>query len=295
MSRDISVATKQQSLSGSESSKAAMLTSKRFYILLTTFLIISILCVFVAYAVPIARSNYESRVADAIIAELPSGIRDRLEGTGFITAFTQSLLMILVTELGDKTFFIAAIMAMKFSRARVLAGALGALIVMTVLSAVLGKAFPLLFNKKWTSAAASVLFLYFGVQLLRDWWKLRKSEGGENEELAEVEEELKADSGTSSSNLGVTVLLSPIFLRAFSLTFFAEWGDRSQIATIALAAAKNIYGVTLGGISGHTICTSLAVLGGRLLATRISERAVALIGGCLFVLFAILTANGKLE
>ena len=31
-------------------------------------------------------------------------------------------------------------------------------------------------------------------------------------------------------------ICTPIFLEAFVLTFLAEWGDRSQITTIALAA-----------------------------------------------------------
>ena len=77
-----------------------------------------------------------------------------------------------------------------------------------------------------------------------------------------------------------------IFVQAFSLTFFAEWGDRSQIATIALAAVHDPVGVSLGGILGHACCTGLAVVGGRLLATRISERQVALAGGLLFLAFA---------
>ena len=42
--------------------------------------------------------------------------------------------MIIVSEIGDKTFFIAAIMAMRHSRVVVLTGALGALVVMTFLS-----------------------------------------------------------------------------------------------------------------------------------------------------------------
>lgn len=66
--------------------------------------------------------------------------------------------------------------------------------------------------------------------------------------------------------------VSPIWVQCFTLTFLAEWGDRSQIATIALAAAKDPYGVTLGGIVGHGLCTALAVAGGRLMATRISGK-----------------------
>lgn len=43
--------------------------------------------------------------------------------------------------------------------------------------------------------------------------------------------------------------------------------------------------VTAGGILGHSLCTGLAVIGGRILAARISERTVATTGGVLFLLF----------
>lgn len=64
-------------------------------------------------------------------------------------------------------------------------------------------------------------------------------------------------------------------------------GDRSQIATIALAASKNPFGVVLGGLIGHAFCTGLAVIGGKMLAAKISERTVAIIGGLLFLVFGV--------
>lgn len=74
--------------------------------------------------------------------------------------------------------------------------------------------------------------------------------------------------------------------QAFTLTFLAEWGDRSQIATIALASHQHVYGVIIGGLVGHAFCTGMAVVGGRMLAARISEKTVAIIGGVLFLFFA---------
>ncbi len=49
----------------------------------------------------------------------------------FLDGFFSSLFMIIITELGDKTFFIAAIMAMRYARLIVFCGAILALAVMT--------------------------------------------------------------------------------------------------------------------------------------------------------------------
>jgi Ca2+/H+ antiporter, TMEM165/GDT1 family len=165
-----------------------------------------------------------------------------------------------------------------------------------------------------TAAALQLLFLYFGVKMLKEGFEA--SGGGPSDELAEVEMELlqsKRESeddiaesgsgsgpaashhhnGNSSSKAGSAVAAGAhkdawaVFTQGFTLTFLAEWGDRSQIATIALAAAKNVVGVTVGGILGHSMCTGLAVVGGRLLAARISEKTVHLVGGALFLVFGL--------
>jgi len=214
--------------------------------------------------------------------------------TPFEKGFYASFAMIILSELGDKTFFIAAILAMRHPRLVVFSGAISALALMTVLSAGMGYAAPLLLPHQVTHYLGALLFLYFGVQLIRE---ASSSEGGVSDELAETEEELAEgdeESGATSSDDNskgrrnpLTALASPILIKTFTITFVAEWGDRSQIATIALAASKNVYGVTLGGVLGHAICTAIAVIGGKALSERISERTMLYLGGCVFLLFAV--------
>ncbi len=64
--------------------------------------------------------------------------------------------MILVTELGDKTFFIAAVLAMKNARLVVYAGAMLALTTMHLLSSVMGYALPNILPRKYTHFASAV-------------------------------------------------------------------------------------------------------------------------------------------
>jgi putative Ca2+/H+ antiporter (TMEM165/GDT1 family) len=210
---------------------------------------------------------------------------------GFWKGFTSGVAMILATEIGDKTFFIAAVLSMRQQRSAVFIGAVSALYVMTVLSSIMGLVLPKLVPVAYTHILGGLLFLYFGFKLLFDAKGMDKNQV--SDELEEVEEELlhpKKDEESQQqavSSNSIRKGFSQIAIQSFSLTFLAEWGDRSQIATIALAAAKNPYGVTLGGCIGHTVCTGMAVLGGRMLAARISEKTVSIFGGIIFLIFGI--------
>lgn len=57
--------------------------------------------------------------------------------------------------------------------------------------------------------------------------------------------------------------------------------------SLQLATHKNAVGVAVGATMGHSICTSLAVVGGSMLASKISQRTVATIGGLLFLGFSL--------
>ncbi|KAK8659231.1 hypothetical protein V6N13_029440 [Hibiscus sabdariffa] len=224
-----------------------------------------------------------------------------------VQGFSKSLAMTVLSEIGDKTFFAAAILAMRHPRRLVLSGCLAALIVMTILSAVVGWAAPNLLSRKWTHHITTVLFFGFGLWSLWDAFM----ESGDDEELAEVEAQLDADwkDNTKTVKEGrkdddelkkksrpfLTQFFSPILLKAFSITFFGEWGDKSQLATIGLAADEDPFGVVLGGILGQALCTTAAVLGGKSLASQISEKIVALSGGVLFIVFGIQSFLSPLE
>jgi hypothetical protein len=68
---------------------------------------------------------------------------DEAESTsGFWAAFFNSVSMIIVTELGDKTFFIAAVLAMRHDRLLIFAGAMGGSAVATQESSDFGPCSP---------------------------------------------------------------------------------------------------------------------------------------------------------
>lgn len=223
---------------------------------------------------------------------------------GFFHAFVASLSVIVVSEIGDKTFFIAAIMAMKHPRMTVYLGAMFALGLMTFLSAVLGNIITVFIPKVYTYYASTFLFALFGLKMLHEGYQMNAEESGDEYEEASQslkESEEKNDnltdekdiesgqmpaSGTRRFVIIFRKYISAIFLQAFILTFLAEWGDRSQISTIILGARENIFGTVIGGTLGHGFCTGMAVIGGRIIAQKISVRTVTLTGAVVFLFFA---------
>ena len=205
-----------------------------------------------------------------------------------LQAFTASLLLITISELGDKTFFIAVILSMRYDHRTVFSSVLSALALMTVLSVLLGQAVSLL-PKTYTHYGAIALFLIFGVKLIID--AIRMSPNSTDEVVKEAQETVEEQKQQIAIPLfGKMLARYPqigIWIQAFVMTFLAEWGDRTQISTIALAAANDPVFVTLGAILGHGICTVIAVIGGRMVAGRISERVITGIGGVLFLIFGV--------
>ncbi|KAM0938426.1 putative Gdt1 family protein [Dioscorea sansibarensis] len=211
--------------------------------------------------------------------------------TGFASAF----LLIFFSELGDKTFFIAALLAARNSGAVVFVGTFGALAAMTIISVVIGRTFHyvdgiLPFRLGETDLpiddiAAACLLIYFGISTLLD------ATSDDDLKMKEEQKEVKAELAISElrgNGAGILAAASTI-ISTFLLVFVAEWGDKSFFSTIALAAASSPLGVVGGALAGHAVATLLAVVGGSLLGTFLSEKVIAYVGGTLFLVFAVAT------
>lgn len=197
-----------------------------------------------------------------------------------LNGFTASLLLITISELGDKTFFISLCLAMRFPRRWVFVGATAALAVMTVLSVMMGQLLTLL-PKAMVHYSTIAIFLVFGIKLLYDASQMK------NSTLANVEQEAcdVISERESAMKTGWAVMS-----QSFVMTFLAEWGDRTQFSTVSLAAVHSPLSVIIGGVLGHAICTAIAVFSGRAIASRLSEKVITAIGGVLFLVFALLSA-----
>ncbi|AAF24562.1 F22C12.9 [Arabidopsis thaliana] len=250
---------------------------------------------FAASSIPNVTQSLVTSFGD--LGDISSGFASVRESSfctepGTISSSIPAFLLIFFSELGDKTFFIAALLAARNSAATVFVGTFGALGIMTIISVVLGRTFhyvdevlPFRFggtDLPIDDIAAVCLLVYFGVSTLLD---AVSDEGKADEEQKEAE---LAVSELSGNGAGIVAAANTI-ISTFALVFVAEWGDKSFFSTIALAAASSPLGVIAGALAGHGAATLLAVLGGSLLGNFLSEKAIAYVGGVLFLVFAAVT------
>jgi putative Ca2+/H+ antiporter (TMEM165/GDT1 family) len=206
-----------------------------------------------------------------------------------LAAFGSSLTAITLAELGDKTFFMALILAARHRPRWVFVGAFAALACVTLISLGLGYGLRELLPAALVPWLAAILFIAFGVKLLLDAQSM--GDGAAEEEAEEAEEAVNA-----AENRHAVINAWQVIREAFVLVFIAELGDRTQFTTIFLAAAPGFafVGLLLGTLLGHALVTWLAVGAGRWIGSRIQERLLYRLSGGLFLLFGLASLRGAL-
>jgi putative Ca2+/H+ antiporter (TMEM165/GDT1 family) len=235
------------------------------------------------------------------------GLQATISNSGFV----ESSLLIFVSEIGDKTFFIAGLLAAKYGKSVSFVGSIAALALMTVMSTIIGQMFhavpaSLKQGVPYDDYVAVLAFAYFGVKILLEASNMDGSKSGladeQREAAAAVQSAMEECASSHSSGKGMAIHrttrtrqdLFAQLAQIFSLVFAAEIGDRSFLSTIALSASQNPYAVASGAIVAHALATGIAVLGGDLMSKYLSEKVIGYIGGCLFLIFAVTTAIGLL-
>jgi len=206
-----------------------------------------------------------------------------------VATFGASLTAITLAELGDKTFFMALIMAARHRGRDVFIGAFAALTAVTLISLGLGYGLRELLPPSVVPWLAAALFLGFGVKLVIDAQRMGANEAEEDEQEAQQAiDEVESRRRISTS--------WAVIWEAFVLVFLAELGDRTQFTTIFLATAPafTFAGLLVGTLLGHALVTWLAVGAGKWIGGRISEKLLYRLSGGLFLVFGLLSLKQAL-
>ena len=199
-----------------------------------------------------------------------------------VAAVGASFTAITLAELGDKTFFMALILAARHRARSVFVGAFAALTCVTLISLGVGYGLQKLLPASVVPWLAALLFTLFGLKLIVDAQRM----GVDDEEEREAQEAIE-----QAESHGRITRPWAVIWEAFALVFLAELGDRTQFATIFLATAPafSFAGLLVGTLAGHAAVTALAVGAGKWIGSRINERLLYRLSGGLFIAFGLLS------
>lgn len=172
-----------------------------------------------------------------------------------------STLFVVLAEMGDKTQLLGMAFATRFKARTVLAGVFAATVVNHFLAVAFGNYLTTVIPLNYVQIIASLSFVFFGL------WTIRGDKlGGED----------KKD------------YFTPFWTVTIAF-FIAEMGDKTQLASIALAAKYNsLWWVLIGTTLGMMISNIIGIVIGVVFGKSIPEKTVKLISAAIFILFGYL-------
>lgn len=181
-----------------------------------------------------------------------------------LTALLFSLGAVVLAEMGDKTQLLAMAFATKYKAIKVLIGVFLATVFNHALAVAAGNLLTRFEAAQvWIQGIAALSFIFFGL------WTIRgdKLEGEENR----------------TTRFGAVITVAIAF-------FLAEMGDKTQLATIALATRfpASPFWILTGTTMGMLIADGIGIIIGVVLCKKIPQRIVKLISAGVFIFFGLL-------
>lgn len=176
-------------------------------------------------------------------------------------AFLFSAGAVVLAEMGDKTQLLAMAFATRYKASKVLIGVFLATVLNHALAVAVGNYITRFDSAQvWIQGIASLSFIFFGL------WTIRgdKLEGEENR----------------TTKYGAIATVAIAF-------FIAEMGDKTQLATIALATKfpANPIGILMGTTTGMLIADGIGIILGVVMSKKIPERTIKLVSAGAFIFF----------
>ncbi len=176
--------------------------------------------------------------------------------TAFITAFT----MVVLAELGDKTQLLAMAFATRYDWKTVMAAVFAATIVNHAAAILVGVYLNSIISPQTIQIVASIAFIVFGL------WTLRGDKlDGEDEKHR----------------------FNPFWTVAIAF-FIAEMGDKTQLATITIAAQfGQLLPILAGTTLGMVIADGFGIIVGMVLHKHIPDKQIKIFAAAIFILCGI--------
>ncbi len=176
-----------------------------------------------------------------------------------------SYVLIVAAEMGDKSQLVCMTLAARHRAMPVILGAIAAFALLNTLAVVFGVAIANWLPEYVIAATVAVLFTVFGIHALR----VEEPDG---------DEEVQEKSGHG------------IFFTTFLLITVAEFGDKTQIAVVALSSTVAPIAVWLGSTLALVSTSALGVLAGRTILQKVPLVLLHKISGSIFLALAAIAA-----
>ena len=191
---------------------------------------------------------------------------------GFTTAFAT----VAVAGIGDKSFLTALVLAARHKARWVFTGSFLALTTGAALWISLGVWMQTHISMEIIKLVSGVTFLGFGIKAYADAYFSHKGQPGETDRPSIPEET-------------ITLSANAVIRGSFATTFLAEFGDRTQLALLGLAAGPDISAESIftGAVAANILLAIGAVTSGKYLRQWICQKRIALVSGTLFMALGV--------
>ncbi|MDO9104532.1 MAG: TMEM165/GDT1 family protein [Methylovulum sp.] len=174
-----------------------------------------------------------------------------------------SFALIVAAEMGDKSQLVCMTLASRHRAMPVMLGATAAFALLNTLAVIFGAAIASWLPGWVVALTVAFLFATFGIQSLR-----AKAEDDDGE--------VKEKSGHG------------IFFTTFLLITVAEFGDKTQLAVVALSSASVPVAVWLGATVALATTSALGILAGRTLLKKVPLILLHRVSGVIFLVLSVI-------